>query len=260
MIKKAIIIIMSICLVLCPGLTALAENDKTIYIEYSREEGDNSFYPNIGFDWQINYNWGFTASHQFRVNAGNETTTNFGIRRAFLDQELYLTLNGGTSESYDSFGLSANTSFPLSDSLSFNGTVSDTAYSAHRNNPDNLDYNLLDILSGFQYQINDKLFTLISCEWSTYQYVINTTDSTSNPDYSKLEFQTGLGYQINDNLFVKGVYCWTDTKYEDPGLNEKWGGDFIFSANYTYKNYRFYLEYPLYQIDHTATIGLAYAF
>lgn len=259
MIKKVIMIIASICLVLCSSLTVLAENDKTISIEYTREEGNNDFYPKVGFNWQINYNWGFAASHQFNVNAGNEGTTHLEIKRAFLDQELYLALKYENSESHDSIGLGANTHYPINDSLSYDGAVSYTAYWAHKNNPNNLDYHLLDVLSGFQYQINNNLFTSINCEWSTYQYVINTTDLTSDPDYSKLEFSTGLGYQLHENFLIKGVYSWTDTKYEAPGLNQNWG-DFIFSANYTFNNYTFYLVYPFYQKGHNAMIGFAYAF
>jgi hypothetical protein len=256
--KKVVLIIVSICLVLCFSLMALADN-KTVYIEYSREEGNNSFYPKVGFDWQINYNWGFAASHQFKVDAGNDRTTRLAIRRAFLDQELYWALNYETSKSYDSIELSANTFFPINDSLSYNGAVSYTTYSAHSDNSDNPDYNLLKILSGFQYKINNKLFSLISCEWSTYQYVTNTTVLTFSPDYSKLELSTGLGYQFNESFFIKGVYSWTDTKYEAPGLNKNWG-EFILSANYVFKKYTFYLEYPFYQKDHTAMIGVAYAF
>jgi hypothetical protein len=258
LIKKVIILIVSICLVLCSSLMVLAEN-KTVYMEYSREEGKDDFCPKVGFDWRINYNWEFAANHQFKVGEDNESKTYFEIRRAFLDQQLTLALNRETSESYDSVGVSANDFSPINDSLWYNGVVSYTTYSAKSNNPDSLDYSVLKIFSGFEYKINDKLFTLINGEWRTYQYVVNDTGLTSNPDYSELEFSTGLVYHFTGNFLIKGVYDWTDTKYEDSDLN-KFGKGFIFTTYYTFKNYTYYLEYPFSQNDHTAVIGLSYAF
>jgi hypothetical protein len=256
--KKVILNIVSICLVLCFSLVALADN-KTVYIEYSREEGKDDFYPKVGFNWQINYNWGLAANHQFKVGEGSERKTYFEIRRAFLDRQLTLAFNGEISESYDSVGVSANAFSPLNDSLWYNGAVSYTTYSAKSNNPYSLDYSALKIFSGFQYKINDKLFTLIDGEWRNYQYVKNDTSLTSNPDYSEVQFSTGMVYHFTGNFFIKGVYNWKDTKYENSDSN-KFGRGFIFTSYYTFNRYTYYLVYPFSQNDRTAVIGLSYVF
>lgn len=258
MIKKTIIIMALICLVLCSSLMALADN-KTVYIEYSREEGKDDFYPKVGFDWRINYNWGFAANHQFGVGESSEAKTYFEIRRAFLDQQLTLALNGETSESYDSVGVRTNDFSPINDSLWYNGAISYTTYFAKSNNPYSLDYSALKIFSGFEYKISGKLAALINGEWRTYQYRVSGTSLSYNPDYSELQFSTGLVCHFAGNSFVKGVYNWTDTKYEDSGSN-KFGRGFILTTYYTVKKYTYYLVYPFSQNDHTAVIGLSYAF
>lgn len=258
MIKITITIILSICLVLCTGLTVLAEN-KTVYVEYLREEGKDDFYPKVGFDWRINYLWGFAANHQFEVGDDGESKTYFEIRRAFLDRQLTLALNGETSESYNSIGVSANTFFPVNDLLSYNGAVSYTTYSAKSNNPYIMDYRSLKIFSGFQYKINNKLFTLINGEWRNYQYEIKDTSLVFNPDYSELQFSAGLVYHFDENFFIQGVYGWTDTQYEDPDTN-KLGKGFIISTYYTFDKYKFYLIYPFSENERTAVIGLSYVF
>lgn len=256
MTKKVITIIASICLVLCSSVTVLADN-KTIYTEYSREEGKNDFYPKIGFSWQINYNWGFSASHQFSFKDGNDPSSYLEIRRLFLDQQLTLALSYETSDSYNTIGVNTYASFPLNDLLSYNGAVSFNSYLARGNNPWALDYSLLKLVNGINYKINNNLFVVADYEWMTYQYKINP-GSTSNPNYLEIEFSTGLGYQV-ENFFIKGVYNWADTKYKNPNLNDNWG-EFILSSNYTYKNYTFYLEYPFSEKNHIAMIGLSYTF
>lgn len=256
--KKLMIIIVAFCLVLCSGIIALAEN-KTAYFEYLKEEGKEDYYPKVGFDWQMNYYWGFSASHQFEVDGDSEGKTYFEIRRGFIDQQLTLAFSGEVSESYNAVGARVSAYFPLNDSLSCSWAITYNSYFARSGNPYALDYNSLKAFSEFRYRVNKKLSALINGEWRTYHYEVNDT-VTSDPDYTEVQLSTGLGYQIKENFYIGGVYNWLDTNYEDPAL-DKLGRGLILSSNYTYKNYTFYLTYPSSQKnDHTAVIGLAYAF
>ncbi|HOP73623.1 MAG TPA: hypothetical protein PLC07_01015 [Bacillota bacterium] len=259
MTRKAAAILLVFCLILSFGMATWAK-DKTVYVEYSKEEGKDDYYPKVGFDWRINYYWGFAANHQFEVGGDSEAKTYMEVRRLFIDQQLALIFNGETSESYDSFGIKVNAYFPLNDLVSYNwALIYNTYFGKRHNNPYALDYHALKAFGELRYKINNRLTALINGEWRMYQYDIKDATNT-DPDYSEMQVSTGLGCQIKENFYIEGVYNWTDTRYDDPGINKKFGNGFIFKGNYAYKKRTFYVKYPFSQNDRTSVVGVSYTF
>jgi len=257
--RKAAAILLVFCLILSFGMATWAK-DKTVYVEYSKEEGKDDYYPKVGFDWRLNYYWGIAASYQFDVGGDSEAKIYMEARRLFIDQQLAVVLSGETSESYDSLGLKVNAYFPLNDSLSYSWALMYNTYFGKRgNNPYALDYYSLKTFGELRYTITDRLTALVNGEWREYYYDVDQ-GAITDPDYTEVQISLGLGYQLKDNIYVEGVYNWTDTRYVDPGLSDKFGNGFIFNGNYTYKDYVFYVKYPFSQNDRTSVVGVSYTF
>lgn len=254
--KKLISILITVCLVICLNTTVLAET--TAFFEYVKDEDSDIFGPKAGIDWKISNRWGLTLSRQL-----DDEVTYFEVRSTLSNQILSLALYHETSISKDSNGLRINTFSPLYDKLWFDSSASYTCYSTHLTEPGNLDYQLLKVVCGLQYQLNGKLLAVTSWEWTDYQYRQNPATPTSNPDYNELRLTAGLVFQFNKSFYIKGQYSWLHTICRDPEVNAVWGGisdKVTIYTNYDYQNYSFYLEYPFPVRNNTVKLGIAYHF